>query len=415
MNASTNRETLVDFKGRIGRLAARGLLAALAGFGCLTADGIAAAQEYVVSDLPENPAPAPAAAAAPGEDGVIVGLPEGTVIQGDMPVFDPGSEQVIADEAGATEYTVTDGWSPVGPLAAPTRLQKWTAQVDALFLFMGDTPSRTIYVDDFTGQPALNLNQADPEMSVAPRYGITWHRDACRAFEINYFQVGSFRSLTEVAAPPDSILSSEGLGGVPFNDVLGAGFESTAGIKSWEFNLRKTNGGPITWIAGFRWVEWTQQLAIADVFDNGGEPGFDAYGVETGNNLYGGQLGADLMLWNRGNRFRVNGVAKGGVYYNYQSYQRSLIFSEQAGLEGELAATKDTTSFVGEVGLTGEYRITNWLSWRAGYTLFWLGGIATPANQLALSDFTQDPPTTGISPYSSVLLHGATTGLEARW
>jgi hypothetical protein len=111
----------------------------------------------------------------------------------------------------------------------------------------------------------------------------------------------------------------------------------------------------------------------------------------------------------------VNGVAKGGVYYNYQSYQRSLIFSEQAGLEGQLAATKDTTSFVGEVGLTGEYRITNWLSWRAGYTLFWLGGIATPANQLALSDFTTDPPTTGISPYSSVLLHGATTGLEARW
>ena len=331
MNASTNRETLVDFKGRIGRLAARGLLAALAGFGCLTAAGIAAAQEYVVSDLPENPVPAPATAAAPGEDGVIVGLPAGTVIHGDLPVFEPVSEQVIADEAGATEYTVTDGWSPVGPLAAPTRLQKWTAQVDALFLFMGDTPSRTIYVDDFTGQPALNLNQADPEMSVAPRYGITWHRDACRAFEINYFQVGSFRSLTEVAAPPDSILSSEGLGGVPFNDVLGAGFESTAGIKSWEFNLRKTNGGPITWIAGFRWVEWTQQLAIADVFDNGGEPGFDAYGVETGNNLYGGQLGADLMLWNRGNRFRVNGVAKGGVYYNYQSYQRSLIFSEQAG------------------------------------------------------------------------------------
>jgi hypothetical protein len=415
MNASTNRETLVDFKGRIGRLAARGLLAALAGFGCLTADGIAAAQEYVVSDLPENPAPAPATATAPAEDGVIVGLPEESVIQGDMPLFDPASEQVIGDEAGATESMVTDGWSTVGPLAAPTRLQKWTAQVDALFLFMGDTPSRTIYVDDTTGQPALNLNQADPEMSVAPRYAITWHRDACRAFEINYFQVGSFRSLTEVAAPPDSVLSSEGLGGVPFNDVLGAGFESTAGIKSWEFNLRRTSGGPITWIAGFRWVEWTQQLGIADVFDNGGAPGFDAYGVETGNNLYGGQLGADLMLWNRGNRFRVNGVAKGGVYYNYQAYQRSFVFSEQAGLDGILSATKDTTSFVGEVGLTGEYRITNWLSWRAGYTLFWLGGIATPANQLALSDFTTDPPTTGISPYSSVLLHGATTGLEARW
>jgi len=47
--------------------------------------------------------------------------------------------------------------------------------------------------------------------------------------------------------------------------------------------------------------------------------------------------------------------------------------------------------------------------------VFWLGGVANAANQLALSDFTVDPPTTSISPYSSVLLHGATTGLEARW
>jgi hypothetical protein len=403
MNAFANRETLIDFKGRIGRLAARGLMAAVAAWGGLMPVGSAGAQEYVVSDLPEtiveNIVPAPAASPAPAEDGVFVGLPE---------------EQVIADEAGATEYMVTDGWSPVGPLAAPTRLQRWTAQVDALFLFMGDTPSRTIYIDDVTGQSALNLNQADPEMSVAPRYGITWHRDACRAFEINYFQVGAFRSFTDVAAPPGSTLSSQGLGGELFTNVLGAGFESTAGIKSWEFNLRKTNGGPITWIAGFRWVEWTQQLAIADAFDDGaGGVGLDGYATETGNNLYGGQLGADLMLWNRGDRFRVNGVAKGGVYYNYQAYQRSGVFSEQAGLDSVVGTTKDTTSFVGEVGLTGEYRITNWLSWRAGYTLFWLGGIATPANQLALSDFNES--TTAISPYSSVLLHGATTGLEARW
>lgn len=132
MNAFANRETLIDFKGRIGRLATRGLMAAVAAWGGLMPVGSAGAQEYVVSDLPEtiveNIVPAPA------EDGVVVGLPEEPVIQSDLPVFDAASEQVIADEAGATEYMVTDGWSPVGPLAAPTRLQRWTAQVDALFL-----------------------------------------------------------------------------------------------------------------------------------------------------------------------------------------------------------------------------------------------------------------------------------------
>jgi hypothetical protein len=150
-------------------------------------------------------------------------------------------------------------------------------------------------------------------------------------------------------------------------------------------------------------------------FDDGGVLGLDFYGVETGNNLYGGQLGADLMLWNRGDRIRINGLAKGGVYYNYQAWQRTQILSESALLDTTVAASKDTTSFLGEVGLVGEYRIFDWLSWRAGYTVLWLGGVANAANQLARADFAVDPPTTGISPYSSVLLHGATTGLEARW
>jgi hypothetical protein len=65
------------------------------------------------------------------------------------------------------------------------------------------------------------------------------------------------------------------------------------------------------------------------------------------------------------------------------------------------------------VGLTGEYKFAEWLSWRAGYTLFWLGGIATPANQLAVSDFTAQ--TTSNNTFSSAFLHGVTTGLEARW
>jgi hypothetical protein len=354
-----------------------------------------------------------------GQEHVVSDMPSVLADETDLPLesipFETTAIETLPDESDASEYAISDGWMPQmmsGPAASGPR---WTAQIDALFLFMGNIPKRPVYIDDASGRTALDVQEANPAMSAAPRYALIWHRDDCRAFELNYFAVGSFAGIAESIAPPGATFSSVGLGGVPFNDVLGAAAETTSGIKSWEFNLRKNTGGPITWIAGFRWVEWTQQLATIGVFDNGGLPGLDFYGVETGNNLYGGQLGADIMLWNRGDRIRINGLAKGGVYYNYQAWQRTRIFSESAALDTAVGASKDTTSFLGEVGLTGEYRIFNWLSWRAGYTVLWLGGVANAANQLARSDFAVDPPTAGVSPYSSVLLHGATTGLEARW
>jgi hypothetical protein len=75
-------------------------------------------------------------------------------------------------------------------------------------------------------------------------------------------------------------------------------------------------------------------------------------------------------------------------------------------------------SFFGEVGANATVELTNWLSWRVGYTLFWLSGVATPANQLSV--VTLDPGTgttvaNGINTSGSVLLHGVTTGVEARW
>ena len=69
--------------------------------------------------------------------------------------------------------------------------------------------------------------------------------------------------------------------------------------------------------------------------------------------------------------------------------------------------------FVGETGINASLALTNWLSWRAGYTCFWLGGVAVPARQLGLYDATAG--TTSVNTNGSVFLHGVTTGLEARW
>jgi hypothetical protein len=127
-------------------------------------------------------------------------------------------------------------------------------------------------------------------------------------------------------------------------------------------------------------------------------PGSSNLDVSTGNSLYGGQIGMDVCLWNRpSSAIQINGVGKAGVFYNHASYQRTVGTFVQDGRDPEVlgpaAATADQTSFVGEVGVNASLRVTDWLSWRAGYTLFWLSCVATPADQLSVTNVVDNPPT----------------------
>ena len=298
----------------------------------------------------------------------------------------------------------------------------WEAQVDALFLWQGNIPSRPLYVDSVSGATVLDANQLYAPAAIAPRYALTYHRDDCRAIEVNYFQVWGFNAQQAVGPQTDvagsGAFESNNLVGPDYTEVSGALATSSANIQSLEVNLRRTDGGMIEWISGFRWLEWGQNLSTLDAITQGDVlAGGNFTSINTLNNLYGWQWGGDMMLWNAGRWLRVNGIAKAGVYYNHQSSQNSIYTNfVDPTADVNVAAANDTVSFVGETGINASLALTNWLSWRAGYTVFWLGGVANAANQLSLSDFS-DPaaPTTSISPYSSVLLHGATTGLEARW
>jgi len=178
-------------------------------------------------------------------------------------------------------------------------------------------------------------------------------------------------------------------------------------------NLRRRScGSPLTWLAGFRWVEWNQTLQIVDTAN----PTVSTLNSITGNDLYGGQIGADLSL--RAIRAAANRCGRGlslrGQRHRqgWRVLQHGLSADDRSWITGLQLAVADQTAFFGEVGVNGSVRVTNWLSWRAGYSLFWLSGVAVPADQLALVSNTA--PAT-INTNGSVLLHGVTTGLEARW
>lgn len=78
-----------------------------------------------------------------------------------------------------------------------------------------------------------------------------------------------------------------------FNDIESAQVTSSGWIQSAELNWRKNEGwSPITWLAGFRWVELNSQVDVDYAFANLVPFGSGNIDTAVGNNLYGAQLRA---------------------------------------------------------------------------------------------------------------------------
>jgi len=282
-------------------------------------------------------------------------------------------------------------------------------------LWQGNITSRPLFLQydsatAITGATALNVNQAQTIMAAGPRFGLFLNLDECYTIEGNYFQV---RPFSGQASLPTGSYAENNLAGLYDTGLTSAQVFTSGNIQSAELNWRrKTCGGLITWLGGFRWVEWNQQLNINEVFP--AQP-VSELTVNTGNDLYGGQVGMDVALWDAGGRLRVNGIGKSGVFYN-TAYQRTIFQQSDIGAISA-GAVADQTAFFGELGVNANVSVTKWLSWRAGYTLFWLSGVTVPADQLAVTNISLSPPVGSalINTNGSVMLHGVTTGLEARW
>jgi len=298
----------------------------------------------------------------------------------------------------------------------------WQFQADALFLWQGNIPSRSLYVDSATQETVLDANQLQNKAAIGPRFAIIYNRDDCRAVEVNYFQVYGFNAVANAGSGDAPVLNSAGTGAFTIDNMLGLAYDSIGSataqssghIKSFEVNLRRRHcDGLVQWISGFRWLEWGQNLSVQDYAYSGGEfAGADSIEIGTLNNLYGWQWGGDMTLWNAGRWVRVNGIGKAGVYYNNQASQDTA-YSRNGEPAVTFADSKDAVAFVGEAGVNASVSLTRWLSWRTGYSFFWLDGMAVPARQLSVTDTAND--TTAVNATGSVLLHGVTTGLEARW
>ena len=305
----------------------------------------------------------------------------------------------------------------------------WTGRVDALILSRNAPGNRPLYTfNPAAGGTALNANQLESIAAVGPRLSL-FHKDSCgnASWEGTYIYSGSFvadKSLAPVASGYQ--LAAPGIYAIDEPSATGldaATARLTSSLQSAELNRRWGWGSCTQFLAGFRWLQWQETLAINDAYDvTTLNPGQNVYTTGCYNNLFGGQIGLDTALWQPSKHFRLEGLVKAGAYYNsaYQSssYQNFIGGVPVEGTSVSAGRSPATCSFAGELGLTGVVPICCNVDFRVGYFGLWLASIAQPANQLSGQVLVPNPNNStygSLTTNGNVVLQGLSLGLEGRW
>ena len=298
----------------------------------------------------------------------------------------------------------------------------WSGRAEALLLWR-DAPQSVPLYDYANGSGvAMNANGFESGMAAGPRFTIFRHTGDQGAIEFNYFRVQFFESAQSLPTTNGGYRDHQPRG-IYCCDVTSpvdaASGSMSSGLQSFELNRRFPTDGRWQWLAGFRWVEWTDAIALQSSATARGITATRNYATNTFNDLYGMQVGADSFLYDGGGPWRIEGLGKAGVYYNnavqYSSYSLNLTRRDPTNLA--VGTNIGQAAFVGELGATGVYDLNDYWSLRAGYAIFWLGGLALAPNQLNSQKLC--PPGDDLSGATntggSVVVQGITLGLEGRW
>ena len=316
----------------------------------------------------------------------------------------------------------------------------WTVRFEALALWRNAPAGRPLFTTlttDLDGNPSIgpnvfNANQYQSDPLTAGRLSLARLDECGRGFDASYLYAGTFysgRSLPYALngyafAAPGIYGNNWGLNGTPISAM-----QSTlnGALQSAEINYREPLGwGATRFLGGFRWLQWRENWSMADQFTDPDDPtitGYDTYNTSCLNNLYGGQIGLDSVLWNSGQGLRLEGVVKAGAYYNaasqFSSYEYATTLPFYYTQQIAVGRNPAGCAFVGELGLTAVVPLRKNFDLRCGYTGLWLDSIAQPTNQLSGQNLAQKgpgaPPTGSLKTNGTLILQGVSLGLEGRW
>ena len=154
----------------------------------------------------------------------------------------------------------------------------------------------------------------------------------------------------------------------------------------------------VTLLAGFRVVELKEKFDIPD--DDGG------FFSSTDNDLYGLQIGGDLMLWTI-RRSQLFGTLKSGVYYNNADVMARA--SNNRGQPLQFIDGEDEVAFVGDVAVGLLIPMGPRADLRIGYQGIYLDGVGLAPDQ---SDDYSIFTGSGSLDQSTLFYHGGFLGVD---
>ena len=312
---------------------------------------------------------------------------------------------------------------------------RWTATADFILLdrigganqTLVETLPRSVKYDEIRttpGTPVLNGNDFQQGFGGGPSIDLIRHGNGGYDLELSYFQIDGCTGNRTIGPvdPRAEWLVMRAPGGYPTGGFIQTNQDPvTPQAMIWDYgsqlynaecNVRWNPSGPVTVLAGFRWVNLSESLlgALEPPFVPREIPFWNA---TTSNNLYGFQIGADGKLLQRG-RFSIEGLVKAGLFDN-DAEETTIVSIHKLPLTA--SASTNHAAFAGQTGLQCKYQLAKGLVLRVGYEAIWLQGVALAPGQIQETYINthfvhSTVQALGVNCNSGAFYHGATTGLE---
>ena len=275
----------------------------------------------------------------------------------------------------------------------------WSPAVDAIFLRRSRADSLRLISNQATGRTVLDAASFEFQHEINPRVQLSRPLGNDFGIELSYFGIYNWNSTRNRSG--DLVFHGPGftLGVNPAS----FGVQYSSEMHSAEVNLLRPINECLVLSAGLRYLYFNDNL-FADELTT---PFAEVLRVDTRNNLFGGQLGGKVLLFDIEEYFRLEGTWNFGLYADQSRQHTSTSF-----LGPPVGADAWKTAFSAQVGLAGTYRMTEHMVLRFGYQVMWLTGVALAPDQIPVTDLST---TTAAVSTDDLFLDGAHVGLEIIW
>ncbi len=268
------------------------------------------------------------------------------------------------------------------------------------------------------GPTVLDANQLDFSEESGFRVTGAYLVGPATALEATYFGTLNWASSAQVTGDGDLFSVFSDFGSDPFNGFPETDFANlhqlglSSELDNAELNLRhRSVSANCLWhsslLIGVRYLRLREDLSYRTETNVAAMD----YALKVDNDLVGAQIGGDLFLCVTP-RFKIGGEIEAGVY-GTSSSQRTNVTTTDSPVLHEYLRDNDV-AFIGEAGVSGLYRITSRWTFRGGYQVLYVDGVAT-----AVDNFNTASPfsarTALLSNNGNVFYHGANLGFEWTW